>query len=113
MKKRSLICFAELEFKKETTILVNSEELHCHYIESGLNYYFDIELNRESDFLGIHDREYGKQKPNIEPVTSLHSIHSDRMTARELNLETTENDFRPDINSYPKSFTKILAYRQA
>ena len=41
-----LICFAELEFEKETTTLVNSEELHCHYIESGLSYYFGVELVR-------------------------------------------------------------------
>ena len=193
-----LICSAELESEKATTTLINSKGLDCHYVESGLSYYFGVELVRGEDFLGIYDGEYSKQKPNIEPVIEriiqrldwakrnvappkgevpvlftanaatllwstvssalnakrvkeksspwsssqqelvvselislsqqpekqpyncpfddegmptqkldlitegvLNQFYSDRSTARELNLKTTGNGFRPDLDSYP------------
>lgn len=193
-----LVCSAELECERETTTLVDSQGLHCHYIESGLSCYFGAELVRGEDFLGIYDGEYSKQTLNIEPVIEriiqrldwakrnvtppqgkvptlftanaatllwstvssalnakrvveksspwsssqqelvvselislsqqpdlqpydcpfddegmptqkldlitkgvLERFYSDRATARELNLKTTGNGFRPDLDSYP------------
>ncbi len=63
-----LICSAELEFEQESTTLINSQGLHCHYNESGSSYSLGIELVRGEDFLGIYDGEYSKKKLNIDPV---------------------------------------------
>ncbi|MGF1590190.1 MAG: TldD/PmbA family protein [Pleurocapsa sp.] len=63
-----LICSAELEFEQESTTLINSQGLHCHYNESGSSYSLGVELVRGEDFLGIYDGEYSKKKLNIDPV---------------------------------------------
>ena len=63
-----LICSAELEFEQESTTLINSQGLHCHYKESGLSYSLGAELVRGEDFLGIFDGEYSKEKLNLDPV---------------------------------------------
>lgn len=63
-----LICSAELEFEQESTTLINSQGLHCHYKESGLSYSLGAELVRGEDFLGVFDGEYSKEKLNLDPV---------------------------------------------
>ena len=63
-----LICSAELEFEQESTTLINSQGLHCHYNESGSSYSLGVELVRGEDFLSIYDGEYSKKKLNIDPV---------------------------------------------
>ncbi|HEY9768345.1 MAG TPA: TldD/PmbA family protein [Coleofasciculaceae cyanobacterium] len=63
-----LICSAELEFEQESTTLINSQGLHCHYNESGSSYSLGVELVRGEDFLGIYDGEYSKKKLDIDPV---------------------------------------------
>ncbi len=63
-----LVCSAELEFEQETTTLINSQGLHCHYKESGSSYSLGVELVRGEDFLGIYDGEYSKQKLDVDPV---------------------------------------------
>ena len=60
-----LICSAELESETETTTLINSQGLSCHYQESALSYYFGAELVRGEDFLGIYDGDYRKDKLDI------------------------------------------------
>ena len=63
-----LICSAELEFEQESTILINSQGLHCEYRESGLSCYLGAELVRGEDFLGIYDGEYSKDRLNLDVV---------------------------------------------
>ncbi len=63
-----LICSAELEFEQESTTLINSQGLNCHYDESGLSYSLGAELIRGEDFLGVFDGEYSKSGLNLEPI---------------------------------------------
>ena len=63
-----LICSAELESERETTTLVNSQGLYCHYSESSLSCYLGVELVRGEDFLGIYDGEYSKDKLDIDKI---------------------------------------------
>ena len=63
-----LICSAELEFEQETTTLINSQGLYCHFRESGLSCSLGAELVRGEDFLGVFDGEYSKESLNLTPV---------------------------------------------
>ena len=63
-----LVCSAELESEHETTTLINSRGLHCHYQESALSYYLGAELVRGEDFLGIYDGEYSKNKLDLDSI---------------------------------------------
>ena len=63
-----LVCSAELEFEQESTTLINSQGLYCHYDESGIAYSLGAELIRQEDFLGIFDGEYSKSGLNIKPI---------------------------------------------
>ncbi|MCC0176422.1 TldD/PmbA family protein [Waterburya agarophytonicola K14] len=63
-----LICSAELESERETTILINSQGLSCQYSESALSYYLGAELVRGEDFLGIYDGEYTKDKLDLNSI---------------------------------------------
>ena len=63
-----LVCSAELESEKETTTLINSRGLYCHYSESAVSYYLGAELVRGEDFLGIYDGEYSKDKLDIDSI---------------------------------------------
>ncbi|MEL6494077.1 MAG: TldD/PmbA family protein [Cyanobacteria bacterium J06623_7] len=63
-----LICSADLEYEQESTTLLNSQGLYCHYDESGLSYSLGAELIRGEDFLGIYDGEYSKSKLNLNPA---------------------------------------------
>ena len=63
-----LVCSAELESEQETTTLINSQGLHCHYRESGLSYYIGAELVRGEDFLSVYDGEFTKEKLNPDLV---------------------------------------------
>ena len=62
------ICSAELEFEQESTTLINSHGLYCHYDESGISYSLGAELIRGEDFLGIFDGEYSKSALNLDPI---------------------------------------------
>ena len=63
-----LICSAELEFERESCTLINSQGLHCHYDESGVNYSLGAELVRGEDFLGIFDGDYSKSQVDLDPI---------------------------------------------
>ena len=63
-----LICSAELEYERESSTLVNSQGLYCHYDESGLSYSLGAELIRGEDFLGVFDGEYSKSELNLNPA---------------------------------------------
>ena len=63
-----LVCSAELECDRESTTLVNSQGLYCHYDESGISYSLGAELIRGEDFLGIFEGEYSKSGLNLDPI---------------------------------------------
>ena len=67
-KYPELICSAELEYEEESSTIVNSQGLYCHYDESGLSYSLGAELIRGENFLGIFDGEYSKSELNLNPA---------------------------------------------
>jgi PmbA protein len=66
------ICSAELDSETETTILLNSQGLHCQYTETTLSYFLGVELVRGEDFLGIYEGEDCKNILNCDrSITSI------------------------------------------
>ncbi|MGH2415211.1 MAG: TldD/PmbA family protein, partial [Microcystaceae cyanobacterium] len=63
-----VLCSAEFECKKETTLLLNSQGLHCEYTDISVSYFLGIEWIRGEDFLGIYDGEYTRGKPDLTSV---------------------------------------------
>ena len=63
-----VICSAELACETETTILANSQGLHCEYSDTSIGYFLGIELVRGEDFLGIYDGEETRSLPNPEVI---------------------------------------------
>jgi PmbA protein len=63
-----LICSAELESERETTILLNSQGLHCEYTDTSVSYFLGVEWVRGEDFLGIYDGEYTRGSLNPDKV---------------------------------------------
>lgn len=63
-----LICTAELESERETTILLNSQGLHCEYTDTSVSYFLGVEWVRGEDFLGIYDGEYTRGSLNPDKV---------------------------------------------
>ena len=60
------ICSGEFDSETETTTLINSQGLHCQYVETTLSYYLGVELVRGEDFLGIYDGEDSKNELNCD-----------------------------------------------
>ncbi|MCU0534560.1 MAG: TldD/PmbA family protein [Hydrococcus sp. Prado102] len=67
-----IICSAEFESEQETTILVNSQGLHCEYSDTSVSYYLGVEWIRGEDFLGVYDGEYTRGA--IDPDTIIEQI---------------------------------------
>lgn len=63
-----VICSGELQCGQETTLLMNSQGLHCQHADTGTSYYFGIEWVRGEDFLSAYDGEYTRELPNIDTV---------------------------------------------
>ena len=63
-----VICSAEFECETETTILINSQGLHCEYTDISLSYSLGVEWVRGEDFLGIYNGEYVRNQINPELV---------------------------------------------
>lgn len=61
-----LICSAEFESEQETTILVNSQGLHCEYTDTSVSFVLGAEWIRGEDFLGIYDGEYTRGALNCD-----------------------------------------------
>ncbi|PSF37205.1 peptidase C69 [Aphanothece hegewaldii CCALA 016] len=59
-----VICNAQLDSEVETTLLVNSQGLHCEYTDTSVSYYVGVEWVRGEDFLGVYDGEYTRGKIN-------------------------------------------------
>lgn len=53
-----VICNAQFDSEVETTLLVNSQGLHCEYTDTSVSYYLGVEWIRGEDFLGVYDGEY-------------------------------------------------------
>ena len=63
-----VICSAEFECEQDTTILLNSQGLHCQYTDISLSYFLGTEWIRGEDFLGIYDGEYTRDELKTETV---------------------------------------------
>ena len=63
-----VLCSGELQCEQETTLLLNSQGLHCEYADTATSYYFGIEWVRGEDFLGVYDGEYTRGKLNTDHV---------------------------------------------
>jgi PmbA protein len=63
-----VLCSGELQCEQETTLLMNSQGLHCQYADTGTSYYFGIEWVRGEDFLGVYDGEYTRGQLNTDTV---------------------------------------------
>ncbi|HAG85304.1 MAG TPA: peptidase C69 [Cyanobacteria bacterium UBA12227] len=62
-----VLCTAELECEEETTRLVNSQGLDCHYTDTTLNCFLAAEWVRGDDLLNVSDgqTQRGKLNPDI------------------------------------------------
>jgi PmbA protein len=60
------ICSAEFDSETETTILLNSQGLHCEHTDTTLSYFLGVELVRGEDFLGIYEGEDSKNSLNCD-----------------------------------------------
>lgn len=63
-----IVCSAEFECETETTILVNSQGLHCQFTDTSVSYFIGAEMVRGEDFLGIYDGEYTRGKLDIKTI---------------------------------------------
>ncbi|MEQ9668228.1 TldD/PmbA family protein [Coleofasciculus sp. G2-EDA-02] len=63
-----VICTAELECEAETTRLINSQGLDCHYTDTTLNGFFSVEWVRGDDFLCVSDGQTQREELNPNKV---------------------------------------------
>jgi PmbA protein len=63
-----VICSAEFESEQETTLLMNSQGLHCEYTDTSVSYFLGVEWVRGEDFLGVYDGEYTRGSLAIDSV---------------------------------------------
>ena len=63
-----VLCSGELQCEQETTLLLNSQGLHCEYADTATSYYFGIEWVRGEDFLGVYDGEYTRGQLNTQNI---------------------------------------------
>ncbi|YAI81444.1 MAG: TldD/PmbA family protein [cyanobacterium endosymbiont of Rhopalodia sterrenbergii] len=62
------ICNGEFSCENHTTLLMNSQGLHCQYQETSINYYLGLEWVRGENFLGIYDGELTRNQLNPDKV---------------------------------------------
>lgn len=62
------ICNGEFSCEQHTTLLMNSQGLHCQYQETSINYYLGLERVRGENFLGIYDGELTRNQLNPDKV---------------------------------------------
>lgn len=67
-----VICTADLECDVETTRLVNTKGLDCHYSDTTLSCYLEAEWVRGDDFLNVSDGQ--TQRNNLNPDRVAHQI---------------------------------------
>lgn len=63
-----IICSAEFESEQETTLLLNSQGLHCEYTDTSVSYFLGVEWIRGEDFLGVYDGEYTRGSLNSDAI---------------------------------------------
>ena len=63
-----LVCSAEFESEQETTVLINSQGLHCEYTDTSVSYFLGVEWIRGEDFLGVYDGEYTRVSLDIKKI---------------------------------------------
>lgn len=90
-----VLCNGQLDSEVETTLLVNSQGLHCEYTDTSVSYYFGVEWVRGEDFLAIYDGEYTRGEINLSA------------TIQELlqRLKWAESNVNPLTGKLPVLFT--------
>ena len=63
-----VLCTAELECEEETTRLVNSQGLDCHYTDTTLSCFLAVEWVRGDDFLNVSDGQTQRGQLNLDQV---------------------------------------------
>lgn len=93
------ICSGEFACEEETTLLINSQGLHCQYQETSLNYYLGLEWVRGEDFLGIYDGEHTRNE--LDPDQVIKQILQ--------RLEWAQQNVSPPTGKIPVLFTPEAA----
>lgn len=94
-----VICNGQWDSEVETTLLVNSQGLHCQYTDTSVSYYLGIEWVRGEDFLGVYDGEYTRGK--IDPDTTIQQLLQ--------RLKWAESNVSPPTGKVPVLFTANAA----
>ncbi|WP_204102613.1 MULTISPECIES: TldD/PmbA family protein [Spirulina sp. CCY15215] len=90
-----VLCSGEFECEQETTILTNSQGLHCQYTDITLSGYLGVEWVRGEDFLGVYeDREERNQ-------LSVNSLIQDIL----IRLAWAQDNIPPPLGPIPILFT--------
>lgn len=63
-----VLCDAELECDQETTRLINSQGLDCHYTDTTLSCSFGAEWVRGEDFLSVYDGQTERGTLSVEKI---------------------------------------------
>ncbi|GBF80059.1 TldD/PmbA family protein [Aphanothece sacrum] len=63
-----ILCSGEFSCEVDTTLLINSQGLHCQYEDTSINYYLGVEWVRGEDFLAIYEGEYSRNQINLDRV---------------------------------------------
>jgi PmbA protein len=94
-----VICSGQWDSEVETTLLVNSQGLHCQYTDTSVSYYLGVEWVRGEDFLGIYDGEYTRGK--IDPKTTIQQLLQ--------RLQWAESNVTPPTGKVPVLLTANAA----
>ncbi|NEP61666.1 MAG: TldD/PmbA family protein [Symploca sp. SIO2G7] len=63
-----VLCEAQLECESETTRLINSQGLDCHYTDTTLSCSLDVEWVRGNDFLSVYDGQTQRSSLTSERI---------------------------------------------
>ncbi|NEQ69896.1 MAG: TldD/PmbA family protein [Symploca sp. SIO2D2] len=63
-----VLCEAQLECESETTYLINSQGLDCHYTDTTLSCSLDVEWVRGDDFLSVYDGQTQRSSLTSERI---------------------------------------------
>ncbi|MCW6038645.1 TldD/PmbA family protein [Spirulina subsalsa FACHB-351] len=94
-----VLCSAELQCEQETTLLINSQNLHCQYTDITLSASLGVEWVRGEDFLGIYEDQETRNELEMERL----------LQAIWQRLTWAENNTLPPKGCVPILFTSKAA----
>lgn len=94
-----ILCAAEWECDAETTHLINSQGLDCHYTDTTLSCYLAAEWVRGDDFLSVSDGQ--TQRNHLDPIELAEQILQ--------RLHWAESNVQPLTGRMPVLFTAKAA----